>query len=104
MQRSFYSQTYRESRNAKHTGASAQWNGHITCSSIQKIEKLEVINSLVICVICWARPYQAPKPQPGPEVASNLTFTLPVQLGAPQTLQAGPEMSNSPFDPYRMYD
>lgn len=63
---------------------------------------MEMVNSLVICVICRARTYHAPTA--GLELASSLgnLCTICMVRGFPKPPQPGPEVTNSPNDLYAL--
>jgi hypothetical protein len=63
---------------------------------------MEVVNSLVICVICRARTHQAPTA--GLEVANSLGILCVICMvrGFPKPPQPGPEVTNNLNDLYTL--
>lgn len=71
----------RDPRNAKHPGLSLQ--GKAICPVFSEGCKLEMIDSLVMCITCWVRATSGSYKQDQRRLVAWMTLILPVQLGAP---------------------
>lgn len=98
-----YCSISRETRNVEHAGLPSQRNGHIICSSIQKVGNWRWLTAYWSALSIGLSRIKLLYPGPqGASTLNDLCMTCTAR-GSPKVSQPGPKVTNSPNDIYTVY-